>query len=59
HTLNPLAQSAAEHFRVLAGLDKSETATAYQKTLDPSKKRFAKPKTGQVRQPTQSDRSDI
>ncbi|MBH5951052.1 histone deacetylase family protein, partial [Neisseria meningitidis] len=59
YTLEPLAQSAAEHIRVLAGLGKSDAATAYQKTLDPTKKRFAKPKTGQVRQPTQSDRYDI
>ncbi|EEZ56402.1 LOW QUALITY PROTEIN: histone deacetylase, partial [Neisseria gonorrhoeae SK-92-679] len=59
YTLEPLAQSAAEHIRVLAGLGKSDAATAYQKTLNPTKKRFAKPKTGQVRQPTQSDRYDI
>lgn len=33
YTLEPLAQSAAEHIRVLAGLGKSETAAAYQEEL--------------------------
>ena len=46
YTLESLSKSAVEHIRVLAGLGKSDTVTAYQKNLYRNRnKRFTKPKS--------------
>lgn len=46
YTLESLSKSTVEHIRVLAGLGKSDTVTAYQKNLYRNRnKRFTKPKS--------------